>query len=53
MTKNSKWDMGVHRKFNSTSHTKILSYLKNELIKHPIIRKETAGLIDNKRINKY
>ncbi|AAQ00022.1 hypothetical protein EV11_1456 [Prochlorococcus sp. SS52] len=39
--KQAKWNMSILKKFNSTSHTKILSYLKNELIKHPINRVTT------------
>ncbi|KGG15297.1 hypothetical protein EV06_1168 [Prochlorococcus sp. MIT 0602] len=32
--------MSVLRKFNSTSHNKLLSLLKNELIKHPLPRQD-------------
>ncbi len=34
----AKWDMSALRKYNSTSHKKILSHLKSELIKHPLPR---------------
>ncbi len=44
--RNAKWDMSILKKFNSTSHTKILTYLKNELVKHPLVRQ---GLKDKSK----
>ncbi len=34
--KNTKWHFSILKKYNSTSHNKLLSFLKNELINHPL-----------------
>ena len=44
----TKWDMSVLRKFNSTSHNRIISILKNELNKHPLPRADKKNNTTNK-----
>ena len=47
----SKWNMSVLRKYNSTSHKKILAHLKSELIKHPLPRTDKSLGRDETRKN--
>ena len=44
----AKWDMTILKKFNTTSHTKIIHFLKNELINHPLERKDAQLSRKNK-----